>query len=126
MKPRFPVHRRIVGDFATLGAHKRIAGLLVVKRLVMDRKAPERSAPRFGTGLAPGLFYGSSRAYITPPYGLRANGPLMTGGCEGAASGAGMRFSKVGLVGGDAPKRVVGLRMKLPPTPCPTPPLGSK
>jgi hypothetical protein len=30
--------------------------------------------------------------YITPPYGLRADGPLMTGGCVGAASGAGIRF----------------------------------
>jgi hypothetical protein len=30
--------------------------------------------------------------YITPPYGLRADGPLTTGGCAGAASGAGIRF----------------------------------
>jgi hypothetical protein len=30
--------------------------------------------------------------YMTPPYGLRADGPLMTGGCVGAASGAGIRF----------------------------------
>src|SRR5947208_38607 len=66
------------------------------------------------------------RAYITPPYGLRAEGPLITGGCEGAASGAGIRFSKVGLGGGDAPKRVVGLRTKLPPSPSPTPPRASK
>ena len=30
--------------------------------------------------------------YMTPPDGLRADGPLMTGGCVGAASGAGTRF----------------------------------
>ena len=30
--------------------------------------------------------------YMTPPYGLRADGPLMTGGRVGAASGAGIRF----------------------------------
>jgi len=30
--------------------------------------------------------------YITPPYGLRSDGPLMTGGCVGAANGAGIRF----------------------------------
>src|SRR5215469_3444334 len=37
-----------------------------------------------------------------------------------------MRSSKVGLGGGDAPKRVVALRTKPPPSPCPTPPRASK
>src|SRR6516164_4352935 len=37
----------------------------------------------------------------------------------------GMRSSKGGL-GGDAPKRVVGLRTKPPPSPCTTPPRASK
>ena len=55
----------------------------------------------------------------------------MTGGCEGAASGAGIRFSKAGTCGaGDPripdPRRRVGLRTKPPPIanppPCPKPP----
>src|SRR5262245_62209179 len=65
-------------------------------------------------------------AYITPPYGLRAEGPLMTGGCAGAASGAGIRFWKAGIRGAGDPRRVVGLRTKPPrfanPPPCPKPP----
>src|SRR5262249_12723833 len=65
-------------------------------------------------------------AYITPPYGLRAEGPLMTGGCAGAASGAGIRFWKAGIGGAGDPRRVAGLRRKLPrvatPPPRPKPP----
>jgi hypothetical protein len=34
----------------------------------------------------------SNARYITPPYGLRANGPLMMGACLGAAREAGIRF----------------------------------
>jgi len=68
----------------------------------------------------------SGSAYITPPYGLRAAGPLMTGGCVGAASGAGIRFWKAGIRGAGEPRRVVGLRTKPPrfanPPPCPKPP----
>jgi hypothetical protein len=60
---------------------------------------------------------------MTPPYGLRAEGPLMAGGCVGAGSGAGMRLSKVGVDGGDAPNSVVGLWAKPSrPRPCTTPP----
>jgi hypothetical protein len=51
---------------------------------------------------------------------------LMTGGCEGAASGAGIRFSKAGICGAGDPRRVVGFRTKPPrlanPPPCPKPP----
>src|SRR6478735_6472079 len=65
-------------------------------------------------------------AYMTPPYGLCAAGPFMTGAAEGAASGAGMRFLKVRIGGGDAPKRVVGLRTKPLSSPCPTSPRASK
>ena len=50
----------------------------------------------------------------------------MTGGCEGAASGAGIQFSKAGICGAGDPRRVVGLRTKPPrfanPPPCPKPP----
>src|SRR6266480_4925745 len=50
----------------------------------------------------------------------------MTGGCEGAASGAGIRFSKVGTCGAGDPRSAVGLRTKPPrlanPPPCPKPP----
>jgi hypothetical protein len=50
----------------------------------------------------------------------------MTGACEGAASGAGIRFWKAGIRGACDPKRVVGLRTKPPrfanPPPCPPPP----
>jgi hypothetical protein len=67
--------------------------------------------------------------YITPPYGLRADGPLMTGACAGAASGAGIRSWKAGVCGAGDPRRVVGLRTKPPrpdgwakPPPCPPPP----
>src|SRR5262249_38513578 len=64
--------------------------------------------------------------YITPPYGLRAEGPLMMGAGAGAASGAGIRFSNVGICGAGDPRRVVGLRTKPPrfanPPPCPSPP----
>jgi hypothetical protein len=60
---------------------------------------------------------------MTPPYGLRADGPLMTGGCVGAGSGAGIRLSKAGVDDGDAPNSVVGLCAKPPrPTACPNPP----
>src|SRR6516165_11927026 len=60
---------------------------------------------------------------MTPPYGLRADGPLMAGGCVGAGSGAGIRLSKAGVEGGDAPNSVVGLCAKPPrPRPCTTPP----
>src|SRR6516225_6145372 len=60
---------------------------------------------------------------MTPPYVLRAEGPLMAGGCVGAGSGAGMRLSKVGVDGGDAPNSVVGLWAKPSrPRPCTTPP----
>src|SRR5215471_15416859 len=51
----------------------------------------------------------------------------MTGGCEGAASGAGIRFSKVGIGGAGDPRRVVGSRTRPPwfanPPTCPRPPL---
>jgi hypothetical protein len=67
--------------------------------------------------------------YITPPYRLRADGPLMTGACAGAASGAGIRSWKAGVCGAGDPRRVVGLRTKPPrpdgwakPPPCPPPP----
>jgi hypothetical protein len=50
------------------------------------------------------------RAYRTPPYGLRAEGPLMVGACAGAASGAGMRLCKFGIVAADEPKSVEGFR----------------
>jgi hypothetical protein len=47
-------------------------------------------------------------------------------GCEGAASGAGIRFRKAGIRGAGDPRRVVGLRTKPPrfanPPPCPRPP----
>ena len=61
--------------------------------------------------------------YMTPPYGLRADGPLMTGGCVGAASGAGIRFSTAGALGAGDPRSVVGLRTMPPrnPPPCPPP-----
>jgi hypothetical protein len=66
---------------------------------------------------------------MTPPYGLRAAGPLMAGGCAGAASGAGTRFWKAGICGASDPRSVVGLRTKPPrpdrwakPPPCPPPP----
>src|SRR3982074_3928731 len=45
---------------------------------------------------------------MTPPYGLRAGGPLTTGACEGDGSGAGVRLSKVGICGAGLPRRVVG------------------
>src|SRR5262249_24173181 len=35
-------------------------------------------------------------------------GPLMMGGCEGGASGAGMRFWKAGTCGEGLPRRTVG------------------
>src|SRR5262249_18298463 len=54
---------------------------------------------------------------MTPLHGLRAAGPFMTGAGTGA---------KVGLGGGDAPKRVVTSRTKPQPSPCPTPPRASK
>src|SRR5438874_1469334 len=61
--------------------------------------------------------------YMTPPYGLRADGPLMAGGCVGAGSGAGMRLSKAGVDGGDAPNSVVGSCAKpARPRRCTTPP----
>src|SRR5262245_12622616 len=51
----------------------------------------------------------------------------MTGACEGAASGAGMRLSNVGLGAGDAPNSVVGFRTNPPrPNPCPPPPPRAK
>jgi hypothetical protein len=37
-------------------------------------------------------------------------GPLITGACWGAASGAGIRFSKVGICGAGFPKSIVGPR----------------
>jgi len=50
----------------------------------------------------------------------------MTGGCEGAASGAGIRFSKAGTCGAGDPRRVVGSRTRPPwfanPPACPRPP----
>src|SRR5262249_43381332 len=50
----------------------------------------------------------------------------MTGGCEGAASGAGIRFSKAGICGAGDPRRVVGSRTRPPwfanPPTCPRPP----
>jgi hypothetical protein len=49
-------------------------------------------------------------AYMTPPYGLRAAGPLMAGGCAGAVSGAGIRFWNAGICGAGDPRSVVGLR----------------
>ena len=50
-------------------------------------------------------------------------GPLMMGVCAGADSGAGIRFSKVGIRGAGDPKRRVGLRTKAPrPAPAPNPP----
>src|SRR5262245_52745534 len=68
----------------------------------------------------------SQSAYITPPYGLLADGPLMTGGCEGAASGAGIRFWKAGICGAGDPRSVVGSRTRPPrfatPPTCPKPP----
>ena len=66
----------------------------------------------------------SGSTYITPPYGLRADGPLMTGACVGAASGAGIRFWKTGICGAGDPSRVLGSRTKPPrnPPPCPSPP----
>src|SRR5258707_6357655 len=66
----------------------------------------------------------SGSAYRTPPYGLRAAGPLMTGACVGAASGAGIRFWKTCICGAGDPSRVLGSRTKPPrnPPPCPSPP----
>jgi hypothetical protein len=62
---------------------------------------------------------------MTPRYGLRAAGPFIAGAGTGAATGAGIRFSKVGL-GGDLPKRVVGLSTKPSSSPCPRPSRASK
>src|SRR5258707_6384815 len=60
---------------------------------------------------------------MTPPYGLRADGPLMAGACAGAACGAGTRFWKVGIVGAGDPSSVEEFRTTpvRPNPPCPTP-----
>src|SRR6516164_7050495 len=62
---------------------------------------------------------------MTPPYGIRRR-PVYDGCRDRCHERRGMRSSKVGLGGGDAPKRVVGLRTKPPPNPCSTPPRASK
>src|SRR2546423_9555045 len=61
---------------------------------------------------------------MTPPYGLRADGPLMAGACAGAASGAGTRFWKAGVAGACDPSSVEGFRTTpvRPNPPCPKPP----
>ena len=51
--------------------------------------------------------------------GLSADAFARGGGGGGGGHGG-------GFGGGDAPKRVVGLRTKLPPSPSPTPPRASK
>jgi hypothetical protein len=57
---------------------------------------------------APELFYSSRMTwralYKTPPYGLRANGPLMTGGCEGAGRGPESGFRKWGSAAAMLPR----------------------
>ncbi len=67
-------------------------------------------------------------AYIHRSAGCEI-GPLMTGACEGDASGAGTRLSKVGICGAGFPRRVVGSCTKPPrpapwarPAPCAKPP----
>jgi hypothetical protein len=60
---------------------------------------------------------------MTPLYGLRAAGTFLTRAGTGAASGAGMRFSKA-VLGGDA--LVVGLRPKRLSSPSPTLPCATK
>jgi hypothetical protein len=52
-------------------------------------------------------------------------GPLMMGACAGGGSGAGILFSKVGICGAGAPKRMLGSRLK-PPPPCAWPPPRAK
>src|SRR5713101_3436475 len=49
----------------------------------------------------------------------------MMGACAGAASGAGIRFARLGTRGAGAPKSTVGLRTK-PPRPAPWPPPRAK
>ena len=60
-------------------------------------------------------------AYI-PRSGGCDTGPLIVGACAGGGSGAGIRFSKVGICGAGAPKRLLELRPKPPPPdPCAKP-----
>jgi hypothetical protein len=50
------------------------------------------------------------------------SGPLMTGACEGAGSGAGIRFSRAGTCGGGSANSGTELRPKPWPAACAKPP----
>jgi hypothetical protein len=97
-------------------------GVAVAARRPAHRNVQPLTAAEPGRGhLAAGLMPGPAvqTAYMPRSDGCDI-GPLTTGACWGAASGAGTRLSKLGICGAGLPKSIVGPR-PMPPPECAKP-----